>query len=103
MFPFILSFFPFLKRVLGWNGGCAAAGWKETIISKYVNNFGNTNPTTLILSSLVSDFHKESIFMACLGMRRVSTAKVSRYFFYCFNGRVEKGHNFNISRNLLKS
>ena len=38
------------------------------------------------------------------GMRRVSTAYISKYCFYCFNGRVEKEHNLvNISRNLLKS
>ena len=36
--------------------GLAAAGEKETNISKYVNNFLSTNPTTLILSSVVSEF-----------------------------------------------
>ena len=38
-------------------------GWgrreEETNISKYVNNCLSTNPTTLISSSLVSDFDKE--------------------------------------------
>ena len=37
--------------------------------SKYVNNFLSTNPTTLILSSLVSEFDKESKsdFCVCWG------------------------------------
>ena len=39
-------------------------GWgrreEETNISKYVNSCLSTNPTTLISSSLVSEFDKES-------------------------------------------
>ena len=34
--------------------------WGTINISKYVNNFLRTNPTTLILSSLVSEFDKKS-------------------------------------------
>ena len=48
-----------LKRGLGWDGvgGWRRLGWgEETNISKCVNNFLSTNPTTLILSSLVSEF-----------------------------------------------
>ena len=59
IFPFILSFFFFKKKGLGWDGlGLVAAGGGggETNISKYVNSFLSTNPTTLILSSIVSEF-----------------------------------------------
>ena len=37
-----------------------ATTYKIQSISKYVNNFLSTNRTTLILSSLVSEFDKES-------------------------------------------
>ena len=38
----------------GVSGGRGGGG--ETNISKYVNSFLSTNPTTLILSSIVSEF-----------------------------------------------
>ena len=41
----------FFKRGLGVRGG-----GEETNISKYGNNFLSTNLTTLILSSLVTEF-----------------------------------------------
>ena len=49
----LLLFFFLNKRVMV---GCVEGGGVKKPISKYINNFLSTNPTTLFASSLVSEF-----------------------------------------------